>query len=144
MKDTNRNSIGLLEDVEAVAYNLEAINDHLLDLDDDLLDAMEMIPEISTLRQLTMAVYAKSETINYKYHCAYKHALKTFGLLKESIQIAKRQDNREEALALVNILKAFIPIYTKIRLKYLNKLELLDTEVESCMRCLNDVLFDNK
>jgi hypothetical protein len=139
MEINHRNSRGLIEDVQDVAFNLQSIADHLLDLpSEEKIEALSRIKELSELRQQTIAIYAKD--IDYRYHCAYKHGLMVYGILKEVIQIAKRKDLDKVVVDLLNIQNNFKPIFAWILAKYL---KLPDDEIQSlddCVKCLDDIL----
>lgn len=139
----NRNSRALIEDIQDIAFNLQSMSDHLLDIQgEDKIDALYHVVQFNMLRQSTLAVYAKD--VDYRYHCAYKHGLMVKGILKETIQIAQRQGALEWATDLMNIQEAFDSSFSWVMYKYL-KIPMEDMVAgEECMKCLNDILLDRQ
>lgn len=138
----NRTSRGLVKELEEVVYNLMAFGDHLLDLkDNDLLDAMNHIEVVNGLRQELIASY--SGEVDHRYHCTYKHALKSQGLLKEAIISAKRNQEDELLVTLLNVYDVLTRELSWVMVKYLQIQDLV-TDPYDCERCLDDILLKAK
>lgn len=139
----NRNSRGLVEDIQDVAFNLQSMADHLLDLPDEAkIEALEKIEKLNALRQETIAVYAKD--MDYRYHCAYKHGLMVRGIMKEVIQIARRQNLDEWVAQLLDIDEVYKEIFNWISAKYFKIPEEDIADLADCQKCLNDILIDKQ
>lgn len=144
MSDINRTSRGLIEEIQEIIYNLMAIGDHLLDLnEDDLIEALEHIEIVNGLRQELIASYAKSEQVDHRYHCAYKHGLKVIGMTKEAIIAAQRNNNEDIRNTLLKTMEVFMNSFNWLITKYL-KINVASGDNLECRRCLDDILLNKE
>lgn len=139
-----RNNRGIILESESVVTEILATTEHLLDIlelpDLDPLEVDELIGGIRDLREARSAVlnsYAKSDIINYRYHCSYKHLLLAHRQLREVIEA--RITKGLEVDSLRTQLESLNKVLKLVRSKYLN----IPAEgVVDCARCLDDYLLN--
>lgn len=88
----------ITNELDGIAYNLHAICDHLLDLDEDgVIDAMETIGATSSLYQKILVIQfgESADTVKDDFVKMYGDSLKVNGQIKEAVIMARRMGKSE-------------------------------------------------